>query len=285
MNSREAENHSVSYHNLFELPKKLSDYINQESLKENAASYEEMQLRLDPEQERRVGIIRENLMQLPLIHATKEPLSLGQDVLPYKDRPLKTRGNTYKFDASLGLDQYVFLTWGLPIEYRYGNNYIGVSPEILTNPNTIVTPTDVGSIRMVDNTIFEDLSEEIQKKYHDNYFKKMVRGTDWIEIIARRALLELESGKRFFTLYEGSLGEIKHFGKIDSRFITRQFNHEELTEYYRALYANGYSIGGMEWAREIHKREGIRVSEQPFPEELGVDYEQDSKYWEELFRK
>lgn len=266
-----------------QLAPELGRYVSAINLKQNAERYPELQRELTPDQVRKVGQIKGQLLQLPLIHGTREPFAPQTDILPTSELPAEHRGHTYGLDKSLGLDKYTFFHWGLPEKSTYGRNFLVVSPSILTSPNTVVTPRDIGTIAYVDDTPFEQLPDEKKKRYQEGYLDKMVTGQQWLEIISRRVLASYESGNPFYNLHStSSLGEIKHLGSVGHQFIDRQLSDKQFSEYYKFLYEHGFSFDNMERARELYQRTGKKYGVDPLPEECGVDYDQASKYWEQL---
>lgn len=265
------------------LAPELGRYVSAVDLKQNAKRYPELQRELTPDQERKVGQIKKQLLQLPLIHGTREPFAPQTDILPISELPSEHRGHTYGLDKSLGLDKYTFFHWGLPEKSIYGANFLLVSPSLLTRPNTVVTPRDIGTIAYVDDTSFEQLPDEKKKQYQKGYLDQMVTGQQWLEIIARRVLESYELGNSFYNLYSTSfLGEIKHLGKVEHQLIERQISYKQFNEYYKYLYEHGFSFENMEQARKLYQRTGKKYGIDSLPEECGVDYDKASKYWEQL---
>ncbi len=265
------------------LPDELLRHVSPEKLEENAAQYPELQRGLSEKQQKQVEVIKGVLLKLPLIHATREPFDVENNILPNSDLPDQSAGNTYGLDRSLGLDKYTFFHWGLPEKSRYGKNFLLLSSELLFSPNTIVTPRDIGTIAYVDNTPFDELETDTQKAYQEGFFDQMVTGRKWFEIIARRVLASYEAGNKLFALtHSAALGEIKHLGQVDHSLIERQITSGDFNEYYKFMYETGFAFTNMEDKRGIFLRTGKNMGVDPLPEECGIDYEQAAKHWETI---
>ncbi len=265
-----------------QIPLELAAHVTPTKIAENFSNYPEMQQILSPEQQRRVGLIKGTLSQIPLIHGTGHDLD-GLDILPIGDLPEGHRGRTHGLDRSLGLHKYTFFNWGLP-EKTSGSTIMLVNPEILNSPNTLVTGFDIGEIRMVDDTPYDDVKDDVKESYQREYFDKVVTGTQWVEIVARRVLADVEAGKPFYSLWsKGALGEIKHLGKVDKGAILGKITADDFKSYYKFLYEHGFSFSNIEHYRELEKRTGVWQGVDPTPEECGIDYDDAAKYWQRLF--
>ena len=265
-----------------QIPPELSTHVSPARIAENFSKYPEMQQPLSPEQQRRVDLIKGTLFQIPLIHGTPHDLD-GVDLLPISELPDGHRGHTHGLDRSLGLHKYTFFNWGLP-EKTSGRNIMLVNPAILNNPNTLVTGFDIGEIRMVNDTPYDEVDDEVKEAYQTRYFDKMVTGTQWVEIVARRVLADVEEGKPFYSLWsKGALGEIKHLGKVDKSAVMGKITYDDFKSYYKFLYEHGFSFSNIEHDREWTKKLGYKTSVDPTAEECGIDYDEAAKYWERLF--
>lgn len=265
------------------LPPELSKYINAEKLYQNSDNYPEMQRNLSPEQQRKIGLIKNTLLTLPLIHVTRESLPAGANIKPSNELQQDGKTNTYGLDRSLDLDKYTFFNWGLPQRSGYGTNIVLLSASILNDSDTIATPWDIGEIAYVDETPYEDLPQEKKDRYQKGYFDKMVTGKKWLEIIARRVLQSYEDGKPFYRLGgRGTLGEIKHLGQVHSDNITSQITKPDFPAYYKFLYEHGFAYGPMEDNRELFLRLGKRMGVDSSHEDCGIDYDEAALYWKNL---
>lgn len=263
-----------------EVPSELRRHINESNLEANFRAYPEMQQTLSPEQQRRLIIITNELLKLPLVHATKRVMSVDETLQPATTVPEEIRTNTFELDQSLGLNQYVFFTWGLPRKSFYGKNFVLASADLLLNPNTLVTPSDIYEAVSGNITAFDKLANEQQENIRKNFFDKMVRGNQWLEIVARRVLKQLEEGADFFTLSEQfDLGEIKFLGPVSKTSIELQMTEKDFPTYYKSMYEHGFAFGHMEEALKLQARTGKWMTVEPHPEDCGIDREASARFW------
>lgn len=258
------------------LPTELLAHVTPAKLIENAHRYPEMRWEPTERQQERLRMIHEVLKQIPLIHGTRygSLASESSDLLPTDELPPEHRGNSLESDRSLGLTKCVFFGWGLA-EKKYGKHVLCFSPDILDLNTTFVTPSDIGHIVLADEKPFLDFRPDERARVQTEYFDLMVRGRDWLEIIARRVLKMVENGERFVHLYTTySLGEVKHTGIVPNRYILGSFSSQDLRPHYRFLYEHGFAFNNIEFNRRTNQQ-GV----DPTPEECGVDYEHASQFW------
>jgi len=265
------------------LPAELLRYVSIDRLHENAQNYPEMTMELTEIQKERLQKINKVLMQIPLIHATSdEQIANGlSDISPSDDLPFDHYGHSLESDKSLGLTKYVFLNWGMA-QKGYGRFIAQFSPELLDRDNVIATPMDIGHVEFADDQPFEEFDPKRKRRVDDNYFKYMVTGKIWKEIIARRILKTVESGQPFFPLNTSySLGEIKHYGSISSKDFIGSFPITDMRTHYRFLYEHGFSFTNMEENRMLYKATGkdYGAGVNPSHEECGINYEEASTFW------
>lgn len=288
MQDAEPVGQDVSIGNPIVLAPELNSFVTPLRINQNFVAYPEIQAPVTPEQLRKIEIIKDTLLQLPLIHHTTHRFS-GGDLLPLYELPAGHHNNTLNVDRSLGLDKYVFLNWGLPEKSSaLGSQVHLVDPKVLKSPNTIVTPDDLLALGYTKDKTFQELPDDMRKDYEENYFGKMVSGRHWLEIIARRVLVSIEKRHPFFVLKNKSyvnrtaLGEIKHFGKVDKNFIQQTISTRNLGSYYKFLYEHGFAVSDLEFERKNFISSGKRSGLSVLPEECGVDYEAASKYWTQV---
>ncbi len=262
----------------------LLAYLDPEKLAENRGNFEEFGVKLSPEGERRLQIIEEVLLQLPLNHGSRHEID---SLVPARDLPSDHSTHTYILDQSLGLDRYTFLHWGVPEWSIYGRNIFLFDARILLDPKTIVTTYDIGQGGLADESAFEDLDPETRERLQ-GYFDHALSGSDWLELQARRILIDyreakkrhLDSGKTMEDFHyhyvidsPAALGEVKHLGRLDGDSIIGRTSKSQWKDYYKDLYSLGLAYNNVEWARKD------RLSVDPTPEDCGVDYEKSGRFW------
>lgn len=216
------------------LSDKMSPYITPEQLAANANAYLAMQADLTSKEERQIEAIKGRLVDVPLTHCTSEDGAAGiqeKGIVPLADAKRKTH-NTFPLDEHLGLDEYAFAYWGETDETsNLGNRLVRLTGSLLLSDRTIVTPDDITMTQINKRISPADLAKpEYTEKLKEFYFNTMVRGKDWLEIVARnvhahakkypdvpyptRTIISHQSGLEFT-----GLGEIKHRGTIDPSHI------------------------------------------------------------------
>lgn len=147
---------------------------------------------------------------------------------------------TYETDIAMGLDNFVFMCLGAP----YPNEMKGVKSRIilinsslLLQEGCLVTPTDIAEFgdELNDNG---GISSDKALDQAEEYFKSVVRGSDWVEILARRlAYWRRDNQDKPFEIESCfELGEIKYKGLITADMITGVIKSEkDLEEYKKRL--------------------------------------------------
>jgi hypothetical protein len=234
-----------------ELPPELAAVLVARKLANNRDSYGTRDWLLFDKQQKMMQLIKERLLKVPLVHVTSSSFDAAQKLQPHVNRPDGQRGNTTGFDRSLGLDQYVFLRWGLPDlkgdgTLRYGNVMLLIDPSILNHRNTIVTPKDIGEIGSIDDTPYQDLSARDRIVFDKENFDKLVSGNDWLDIIAYKGLVsyQLETPCYPPPLKAQDFGEVKYFGAVDSSFIIDKMAAVNLPDHYKNLSQLGLFVDG-----------------------------------------
>lgn len=218
----------------FETPQEVTQVIEstRPDLPANAARYEEMGWTdITPEAHDQARAI---LLQLPLVHRTGHQRFSGQrpedesviDVpAPKVMLSPDFEDNTYRLDHELDLDEYVFMGWGAPLSGDR-NSFLGkndyavlVDSKLLLDERCVVTPKDI--VEHLDSDILYDgiakaTTEDVNGI--SAYFRSMVSGTDWLEIVTRRVARAIQDGKPIELVLE-SFGEIKFKGAIPERAI------------------------------------------------------------------
>lgn len=173
------------------LADKLSPMITEERLAANALNYPEMRLELSSRDERQIAAIKDRLIGIPLVHASRDPDILTKarrDGLQPHASGIGDQGSTFPIDASLGLDEYTFCSWGRIDDTWYGQNVVVIDARTMLQ-NTLVTPQDITS-RLYGGDIkphrYQDLDDATKASIDEIYFSTMITGTDSLEIMARK---------------------------------------------------------------------------------------------------
>lgn len=229
------------------LPQKLAKLLSAEDISRNANNYPEMKYDLPVAL---VDSVRERLLQLPLVHRTDDARfsekpaarhSLYDELVPHsylvpEEGSVERLGNTFQLDRDLGLDEFVFLSWGEVFSgYVDGRYALLLSPELLFSPDCLVTPDDIveavssKELRKGVGKLDDKSRAEIEKKY----LGKIVSGRDWLEIVARRIAKMIVDGVPEEEAYSASsgLGEIKYRGRIPRSMILAHLDLEDNAQY------------------------------------------------------
>jgi chaperonin cofactor prefoldin len=218
--------------------------LSSEDLAQNAASYPEMSWELDPES---IQQAKNVLMSLPLIHGRDYDDQHGNEELPSRDLvPLVVvekeqekddtsiqdlGGRTFALDRQLGLDQYVFMSWGWPYS-DVDDNFIFISPSLLLDDRCIVTPHDVVETVQTDRLSANNIVRPKDFDNIDEYLASAVTGKDWVEIVARRLAKHIkENPDTPANLGDLNLGEIKFQGTVHQENQIGALDHSDLHVY------------------------------------------------------
>lgn len=207
----------------------LAEHVTESQLDANAQNLPILQHEPTQEEARGLDAIRKQLIQVPLIHVASSQHSgsiRSQGIMPLAGRGLDPEagvvGHTLAVDRSLGLDEYVFMGWGLAGQpsgagSSYGDAYVLISAETLLDPRTIVTPTDIMEyVPRKADAPFAELSPSIQATLEHQYFNGMLHGSDWLELTARRMFLHLQGndGQPYPLNFSTGWGEVKFHGTV-----------------------------------------------------------------------
>lgn len=231
-----------------ELTPETIHHLSAEQLDRNAAAYPEMKMDLD---QAKIDQAKPMLMKLPLVHRTRaqrlssEPveghtLYDGPTPSSYLSDDIRQHDNTYALDEELGLDDFVFLSWGAVYPEEVSSFLAGsqfamlVDATALLDSGCLVTPHDIAS-SVSDRTMTEGLEavrpvdrEQVESEYLD----KIVRGCDWLEIEARRIVARsLADPTGELELTTETMGEIKYKGEIPRSRIIAVIDTHAVGEY------------------------------------------------------
>ena len=229
------------------LPPRLAKLLSAEDIRRNANNYPEMKYDLPVTL---VDSIRERLLQLPLVHRTDDARfsekpgagpSLYDEPVPHsylvpEEESVERLGNTFQLDRDLGLDEFVFLSWGEVFSGYVGGRYaLLVSPELLFSPDCLVTPDDIsGSVSSKElRKGVGKLDDKSRAEIEKEYLGKIVSGRDWLEIEARRIAQMIVDGVPEEEAYSARscLGEIKYRGRIPRSMILAHLDLEDNAQY------------------------------------------------------
>jgi hypothetical protein len=213
------------------IAEKLRPMVTEERLVSNALNYDVMQLELSTRDEHQIAAIRERLLGMPLVHAsrdTKVPEAAKREGLKGHAAGIATRGTTFALDQSIGLDEYVFFNWGrigdgYGTTDTYGTHLVVVDAHVMLE-NSIVTPADIitSSLdRAISRHQYTELTDAEKHKLDQDYFGRMVTGEDWLEITARQVHQYAQRNPNYpypVDRYKG-LGEVKIHGSVDPQYI------------------------------------------------------------------
>lgn len=210
-----------------QLPVATAVHVSYDRLAYNVDHYSTALQTLNLGEQAAVAMIRENLLAIPLTHASKASAHELQTegIIPsgYPNSPGR-RNNTSTLDRSLGLDEFTFMHWGAVARGNvYGPTVATIDAKtILESDKTIVTPHDVPSHTFFGrHTPYDQLKPSRQSKIQE-YFDSVVTGRDWIDIVAVKALRHMQHFSRpaYQLTTQDELGEIKYASSIDPDMIT-----------------------------------------------------------------
>ncbi len=181
----------------------------------------------DPE---KVKIIKEALLKVPMVHASREAFE-GQ-IQPHVAANSEN-GSTFRIDQSLGLDECTFYHWG-PFRFpRYGDVLYLVDPKILFDKKTFVTPGDIAGLVGVGEDgddfrqwNFESIPDPNFSNITGGYHAQLVSGPEWLDLVARKIAMGEESA--MLTQWGLQMGgEIKYHGTLPREYIVGQVESDE----------------------------------------------------------
>ncbi len=231
------------------LPETISEHLPPERLDDNYHNYQRL-VGLNLGEQAAVAMVRERLLAIPLTHATQSSASslLQKGIMPasHPDNPAR-RNNAYTLDRSLGLDDFVFMHWGGVARSAspYGKTIACLDPkQLLKSPHTVVTSEDItATIFFGRRKPYDKLKPRAQRKVQE-YFDQAMTGSDWIDIIAARALHYMQTTRRpaYNLNHHDDLGEIKYGGIITPDMITDVIDTNSASIHaQKHMLTNGFS--------------------------------------------
>lgn len=224
------------------LSETLSSFVSEDKLTANVANYPEMQMEVSSSEEAKIALIKEQLLDVPLVHTTSYPKIAdikAEGLRPYADLGDTSHSHTCQLDQELGLGEYTFFHWG-ELNHAYGKYHILFDAHEIIGGKTIVTPQDIAQTvgRLMLDYSFAELESSLQERVQQDYLDKMLRGGDWLEITARRVLqhTRLYPEQPFLLKHAMALGEVKYLGTAPSSAIIGQV-HDSSVEAVRAFEA------------------------------------------------
>ena len=187
----------------------------------------------------RLGIIREKLLALPLVHNTSRNIEEIDKLSPSSD--LGVEGHSTPFDASLGLNQATFFYLSPPVADSYGGNFIYIdTARILIKDRCVVTPRDVmeTTTAWVNCDLpFQQQEFDARQEIVDKYFNKMVLGTQWLDIISKKIHKHQKLKIGGFEIQQrNDLGEVKFFASVSSEMMLN--DRYKSTEDVKKMWTN-----------------------------------------------
>lgn len=241
-----------------ELPTKLSIICSDlgVNLADNTQNFPILNVELSNDEQRKILVIKDTLMQLPLVHSTNASsleLILGNDmsIMPHSQLTSgSVRHNTGDLDVSLGLNECTFMNWGAIEKKGYGRFHVLIDPAVVfTDTRCYVTPTDINHSVMVHKGQFKQLSEEDQLNIKTNYLGKIVSGPIWHEIVARQILYDLMGGISPAINSYNQLGEIKFTGTLPPEAVIEVAGPDDEHRWWRKMLDIGFIPGPVSRSR------------------------------------
>ena len=152
----------------YELPSKLTAYVSPEDIARNEAQLTQTDIVEDAVPSDDLN----RLLLLPLTHLTDSESLESGGLLPHADRPDEP-SNTHGFDASLGLDECVFMEWPRPHRnntgklWQAGSGLVLIDSAILDSPRCFVTPKDLFDTVDEERDEFGDLQSLTAREQDD----------------------------------------------------------------------------------------------------------------------
>lgn len=230
------------------------ELLDKVDLDENARNYEVLKQPTTRKEELAIGKIEEMLLDgFPLTHSTKPEnlISIQNSAIkPAEALPEGKFTHTLPLDESLGLDKYVFASWGDVRRHPiYGSSTLLLCTEkILLSDETIASPYDITlRIGAGTNLPYDELNRT-DTKHLKAYLQTLVTGERWLEITARNALRNVISNGTVPVVSHANLntGEIKHKGAINADHIQEVLSTED--DYHTALnemLRNGFTASSL----------------------------------------
>ena len=279
------------------IPPDLERFIDPDRISANARNYPEFNWNPDISEQKALELVRENFLNINLSHATaSNPNRLRcEGVSPMSDlaesRADDWRSQTLPLDKSLGLDQYTFMHWGGFYPTQNGRHILSINArDVLLSPDTIVTPHDINStmFRYMDMEA-DELPADGKECLHD-YLDKIVLGSDWTDIISRRALKRMQTARDpslYLIKQPGALGEVKYYGKLEPSSINNEVfdarDIESLHPIWRSMVEeNGVAVPYITNAIEARDHGYTTSDKDKLPHEIGADIEKSRKLWRKI---
>lgn len=263
------------------LSERLTAYMTSDRLDENAYRYPEMTWRLSSSERLGIKAVESVLLQLDLSHTTGAPYEdFYNGILPNSQLPevVRDKGHTVPFDRSLGLDHYVFMHHGVFDDNgHYGANQVVIDAKLLLDGRTIVTPSDV-CVSADASHDFNNSDPWIRNGVETAYFDQMVRGRDWVAIIARRVFAHLVDNdfSEYGLSHEEMFGEVKYHGVVAPRYIKGYVTPEDRPKKWREMMELGFV------PQPVYRAKGRRLSHTVLLQHIGADHGTTRRAWKSL---
>lgn len=224
----------------------LRPYVDEDGLARNAADYPEMKEELSGLDIERLSVVREHLLCVPVVHTFMDKKLIGE--INYgglsSSKELGNAANTHPIDTSLGLDEYVFASWGEQGIAEYGTLSVMLDTAKVLE-GSIVTPEDICAYAPGPNLqkTYSEQEPFFRKRIDEMYLNKMVSGNDWLEITARKIILKLATNQGAYppiSMDQLALGEIKYLNHIPPQYLDGTINIHVVNS------GNHLTVGGFE---------------------------------------
>lgn len=235
-------------------------------LHQNRENHPEFKMRLTSAEREAIPKIESALLELPLLHRSTTNIPRNKPML--SSRQVGKISGTAALDQSLGLDQFIYFSWAPTTHLNSrAQNYL-VDSRILLSTSAVVTQSDITTQSQWEMWApYNKLSKEKQRNIRRSYFGRMLTGTDWVELTARRVLQSLKKGQNLCDVSGGGLGlgEVKILGKVSHKdVLLKSQSEKELAPALINWYEHGFSVNG-----EIPRKVG----------DLKVNVGRANKYW------
>lgn len=214
------------------------------SLKENKIRFTELNQIIPDSDKPTLEKIKTSLLDLPLLHCTPSEIATTEPIVCSKDAGRVV--GIGALDQSLGLDKFVYLSWG-PANYpKSRDKHYLVNSSLLLDSSVVVTEGDITTFTYGStNTPFVDLPHKVRGNIIRDYFGKMLTGIDWLELTARKILNSRNTGESsYMTKPPLHLGEIKVFRSVEPHYrLGPALSIEERLELINTWVEHGFNFG------------------------------------------
>ena len=227
---------------------------------------------------RNIAKTKQALLKLPLTHSSSR--ETAGDLKPHSAMPAREYSHTGQLDIDLGLNRCVFMQWGaVEKSGGYGRFHTLVDPEkLFEDPRSFVTPYDITHATFTQNVHFEATTPQQKEHIKNQYFSKILSGSDWLELTARETYLQTRKGEGLVIGSGGQLGEVKFFGVIPKDYVSKAVGPYEEHAEWADMFMNGFIAG------PVHRSRYAMNDYDTTPAELGLTGTEASDFWRNLYQ-